>query len=251
MCDIRSSRSPGFTLIELLVVIGIIALLLALLLPSLTKSKQNADRVKCLSNLRAVGQASMIYAANNRGFFIPVGPLRPDNKRSTFGTNVASHLRWPVKFFPDFKIPNPLPYNPTDYRDPPDTATWGDIFSAKPFTPPVLVCPSDFEPAEYHSYVLNQHLDYEKIKQGAKVLTSLTILAGEKKTSQRDYHMENTMSAEGDEFARVVELYRHGLKLGSNYLYLDGHADNQLNVDKVKAGIDPWTVGSSTRPSTP
>jgi prepilin-type N-terminal cleavage/methylation domain-containing protein/prepilin-type processing-associated H-X9-DG protein len=63
----QTSRRRAFTLVELLVVIGIIALLVAMLLPALNKARQQSLKVACASNLRNCGQAIINYCTNNKG----------------------------------------------------------------------------------------------------------------------------------------------------------------------------------------
>ncbi len=65
------SSKKGFTLIELLVVIAIIALLLSILLPALTKVKEQARRTICLTNLRSLGIGIHLYADDNNNKLIP------------------------------------------------------------------------------------------------------------------------------------------------------------------------------------
>jgi len=65
----RVSKKTGFTLVELLVVIGIIALLISILLPSLNKARETANRVKCQSNLSQMGKALLLYSNENKGSF--------------------------------------------------------------------------------------------------------------------------------------------------------------------------------------
>jgi prepilin-type N-terminal cleavage/methylation domain-containing protein len=102
----RRGRVPvGFTLVELLVVIGIIALLVAILLPALSRSREQATRTQCASNIRQWGIAYHMYANANRNSFPYNGKADPP-----WCPERGQHLSWnssiSQQFFQDYLLKN-------------------------------------------------------------------------------------------------------------------------------------------------
>jgi prepilin-type N-terminal cleavage/methylation domain-containing protein/prepilin-type processing-associated H-X9-DG protein len=64
-------RRHGFTLVELLVVIGVIAVLMSILLPVISRAQAQARAVKCMSNLRQIALATLAYSDTNYGYVVP------------------------------------------------------------------------------------------------------------------------------------------------------------------------------------
>jgi prepilin-type N-terminal cleavage/methylation domain-containing protein/prepilin-type processing-associated H-X9-DG protein len=115
-----SSHRRAFTLVELLVVVGIIAVLLAILLPAMNKAREGARAVACASNLRQIGMGMMMYANENR-------------------QKLPFHADWGPPHDEDW-----IHWQPGPGRDPSDlTRTSAIAKYMGNFTAAVFRCPSD------------------------------------------------------------------------------------------------------------
>jgi len=122
----RSKPHGGFTLVELLVVIGIIAVLISILMPALTKARISAMRTVCKSNLRQDAMAITMYANDNKGRY-PSGvlynwPFAGGNiaaPETYFGNQLSRYInRVPLTFYCPFQ-PFNLPADGGFFEGPP------------------------------------------------------------------------------------------------------------------------------------
>jgi prepilin-type N-terminal cleavage/methylation domain-containing protein/prepilin-type processing-associated H-X9-DG protein len=100
-----AGKRRGFSLVELLTVVGLIALLLSLLLPVVGKVRAAADATACLSNLRQMGAAWVLYTTESRGHLMHYAWYPPDWQSQAWdlywpGVLDAGHVRGPTLLCP-------------------------------------------------------------------------------------------------------------------------------------------------------
>jgi prepilin-type N-terminal cleavage/methylation domain-containing protein len=87
-----TTARTAFTLVELLVVIGIIAVLVGILLPTLVNARETARRTACLSNLRQLGVAVVEYSTRFKGGYAPIGCMkRPSDSKPCRMLNTTAY----------------------------------------------------------------------------------------------------------------------------------------------------------------
>ncbi len=215
-------RGPrrGFTLIELLVVIAIIAILASMLLPALARAKSKAKAIQCVSQMRQVGFATVLYVDDNEGYL----------PRSSHSAMAYGQLPWGYAL---------VPYILGKSFTRPDSR-WTNLFNS------LYRCPEDKRQTTDWSYGKNVYPELSPDETGGPTWPKLaqiprpsaTVLYAEKASgSMADHIMANCWNDGAEpEVARA----RHDQK--SNYVYCDGRALKQRFEDtfSITNKIDAW-----------
>jgi prepilin-type N-terminal cleavage/methylation domain-containing protein/prepilin-type processing-associated H-X9-DG protein len=219
MRDIR--HRAGFTLIELLVVLGIIAVLVAMLLPALRRAREDALRVQCASNLRQIGMGLELYDQQYKR--LPGG----DTIRGVLFLKLDDH-------------------QPAEGGQPQDVFVGGnELFSILDTGPNLrdallankscvaesLLCPRHELYGEADggaSYALNPNYAGSRMAKGKPAVVLAYEASG------------LALAADGDApaDARNITAYRHGIR--ANWLFFDGHVDLMTGRDALGDDAGGW-----------
>lgn len=155
------NKRRGFTLIELLVVISIIAVLMSILLPALTKVRESAKRIVCGSNARSVSQALATYAESYNGV------LPPQIAVSWIGTPYASDSQFMIRGYVSYMAFSGSRYNTIPVQ-------LGLLYSEKCIdNPEVFYCPSQPKKSQYSlPYDYDTYTDNGRIEWGEELIAA-------------------------------------------------------------------------------
>jgi prepilin-type N-terminal cleavage/methylation domain-containing protein/prepilin-type processing-associated H-X9-DG protein len=257
------TKCPGtknaFTLIELLVVIAIIAILAALLLPSLSKAKSQAQSARCQSNLRQISLALLGYAHDfsdndppRKGIPYWTQPLFPYYGATEGVLKCPADSRSPTKIPWPVNVPQPvsgqLPYDVDGSHRSYLANGWNDYFKE--------TLPSDA--LARFQVILNttppQFTWEYSVRLGAIPSPSETITFGEKKSASPQAYMDFLQGQAGGDDINQVEHGRHGRsgpRSGrSNFSFVDGSV-RSLRYGQSITPINLWTSTASFRSMPP
>jgi prepilin-type N-terminal cleavage/methylation domain-containing protein/prepilin-type processing-associated H-X9-DG protein len=249
-------RRSGFTLIELLVVVSIIALLIAILLPSLARAKNNAKKTACASNMHQIGVALNTYAAEYDNNVPPETGRGIENYGYGNTSNAHLYLRRDAN---NYTFPNGAP----------DTAGghWRELIlqdNGIVKDPRVFYCPgqsnSTWQYTKPASSTTNPYDYLNPINQHAGYSYQLHL--GGNPTAQNDFH-QGTKNVKGQfegaaytkmsQFPKDVWLMSdkiydvisipHANNAGSNGLYNDGHVEfgNNAKIKTLAVFPNPYS----------
>ncbi|MFH1111288.1 MAG: prepilin-type N-terminal cleavage/methylation domain-containing protein [Planctomycetota bacterium] len=253
-CRVRRVRGLGFTLVELLVVISIVALLAAILSPSLTSAREQAKQVVCAGRLRQWGVAFNCYAAESAGMWPHCDGLDRGPKALTdpyiTPEDLADWHGWmdvlpplldlkPWRDYPRYQRPD----NTTFYQCPSGRLLEADgLYSYRPrrdgyFSYAMNSCleldKNAWPPPGRVGYPMPSFLDSGRIVRPERVYLLFDHLLDPRKGFDAKAVYRGAGKYSGSYPKAFADRHRHGLSdLGGNILFCEGHVDWRKSVWK-------------------